>query len=234
MSEDMSTSLYWIMPIVLFNVVMLGFAGLANIKSMPGTSRILIATLGLYWSLSALWVEALLGIWYPTFDYQIPPDIKSDPRPGRYVPYCDISPTIKCSTTLLSPYNRLLAHSGIASPGSFLDFANGSVGIPFYFCHILLVLCTFCTRCEKRQKKGYYYHRYDDEPACGCCSFHLSMFIFTVIKAILAVFHMYKEYVVLREFSFIHCGLYITTFALLPVAFKTVPEEIDEDKKKHT
>lgn len=227
---------YWIFPLLCFNGFMLFLAGFAFWKGYHGTCRVLLSVVGLFWCVSALLVEALLHIWYPDFSHESPPDMATDPRPGRYVPFCDISASVRCSTGLMSPYNRFMNHFGLGGPDGLLDFANASLGIPFFIGHIIVVICATINAQEEQKHPRYYHHSsyYDDGQGCDCISFHSMMVILTGITSMLTAFHCYTQFFILREVSVISCGSYIVNLALLPVSLTTVkpPEEKDGKKRR--
>merc|ERR1711959_199327 len=126
---------YWAFPILCVESLLLGLAGYAFYHQYYKTCQILLAVVGLYWAFASLWQETLIGIWYPDFDYLMPPNMKADNRPHRYLAFCDIASWAMCSPALMSPYNRLLSMIGVASEDGWLDFANGSLGVVMYVCH---------------------------------------------------------------------------------------------------
>lgn len=227
--------LYWIFPLLCINGIILFFAAFAFWKGYHGTTRVLLSVSGLFWCICALLVEALLAIWYPDFNHEIPPDMMGDPRPGSYIPFCDISAVVRCSTALMSPYNRLLCHFGLSGPEALFDFANASLGIPFFVGHIIFVICATVQAQETRKHPRYYHHSsyYDDGQGCDCITFHSAMMILTAITGLLTVFHAYTQFWVLREISIINCCSYTVNLLLIPVSFTTVkqPEEKDDTKK---
>lgn len=226
---------YWVFPLVCFNGLFLFLAGFSFYKGYHGTCRVLLSVVGLFWCTSALLVESLLHIWYPDFEHILPPDMANDPRPGRYIPFCDITDWFKCSTGLMSPHNHFLNSFGLGGPDGMLDFANASLGIPFFIGHIVVVICATIQAQEEHRHPRYHYHSYyDDGQGCDCISFHSIMVILTGITSLLTSFHCYKQFFVLREVSVIFCCSYIVNLALLPVSLTTVkpPEEKDGKKKR--
>jgi len=221
---------HWVLPILFVQGIILSIACKAFTKEWFGTAQILLAVLGLYWALSGLWVEALMSIWYPEFDYMSPMNISADARPGRYVPYCDVSARIKCSTVMTAPFNRLLMHTGIAHSMGFLDWANGTLSVLFYVGHIVSVLCECC---KKKKKQPTYYRRYydDDDGCCECLPFRSVMVILTGVCVFFNTFTAYKGFIVMREISIPHCCSYLVNLCLIPSSLKNV-KEADEDKPK--
>mmetsp|Transcript_28839 Transcript_28839/g.50335 ORF Transcript_28839/g.50335 Transcript_28839/m.50335 type:complete len:231 (-) Transcript_28839:124-816(-) len=220
---------YWGFPILLVTGLLFALSVQGYRKEFYGTSQIILALLGLYWCFSALWVEALLSIWYPAFDYLDPPNMKADKRPGRHIPYCDISPTIRCSTSLMSPYNRIMAWSGLIPAESFLDFANASLGVPFYAGHILCVLMDCCKDTRPRYRR---YRYQDEDTCCDAAQFRFFMVIMTGITAVLTFFHACLQFLILKEVSFVHGFSYIVNFALIPSVLKPAKEEEEDNQPK--
>lgn len=224
----------WVIPILFVHFLFFFLAAFCFRKRYFGTCQILLSVLGLYWCFSNLWVETLLGIWYPDFDYQSPPTFQ-DPRPGRQSPYCDIATWARCSVAIMSPYNRLLSHFGLADEEGWMDFANATIGVPFYAMHILCVLFEACRNMEKKRNRPY--HRYswnDPEPGCcDCCEFRCVMLVLTCCGFILGMFQAWKFTMVLREFSIVHAGSWTVNLCLIVACLHPVEEdEDDKDKKK--
>jgi len=216
-------------PVLLVSALFLFLAAWAYRREAFGTCQILLALLGIFWCCSTLWVEALIYIWYPDFDHLAPPSMKADQRPGRYFPYCDVTARIKCSTMLMSPFNRLLTYSGLVSPDIFVDFANASFGIPFYLGHLL---CVVLEGCSSPDPRPHFHHRYDEDQGCECCSFRTFMSITTLLVAIGTFGHACVQFYVLRTISFVHCLSYMVNFALIPSVLKPIKEEEEEQDKK--
>lgn len=224
---------YWIFPLLCFNGLMIFLAGFAFWKGYHGTCRVLLSVMGLFWCTSALLVESLLHIWYPDFSHDSPPDMVSDPRAGHYIPFCDLSASIKCSTGLMSPHNRFLNYFGLGGPEGILDFANASLGIPFFIGHIIVVICATIQSQENQRRPRYYHHSsYYDEQGCDCISFHSAMVILTGITSFLTAFHCYWQFFYLREISVIYCCSYVINLALVPVSLTTVKAPEPKDGKK--
>lgn len=123
---------YWVLPILVVQSFVLFIAYICG----PRTRQVLLGLVGIHWSLAIIWVEALLFIWYPGFDWEGPPSL----IPKRYLPFCDFSDSFRCSTFIMSPYGRILRMAGVSAEGTWMDFANPTLGVIFYLCHVFYPL----------------------------------------------------------------------------------------------
>lgn len=237
MSINIERQFYtWVLPILMVNGFILTLAAWASKKHYYGTCQILISIVGLFFCFTTLWVETLLVIWYPDFDYLSPPAF-TDPRPGRQKPYCDVTAWARCSVTTMSPYNRLLLHFGIAAEGGWMDWANATLGVMFFAMHILVVLLDACRLMEKKRNKPYHRYKWHTDPDDGCCDycdFRCIMTTITFGACFFSVFQAWKFWYVLREFSVIHAASWIVNFAMMPAVLTPLEEDTENDRaKKH-
>mmetsp|Transcript_103281 Transcript_103281/g.220919 ORF Transcript_103281/g.220919 Transcript_103281/m.220919 type:complete len:238 (-) Transcript_103281:109-822(-) len=215
-----ATGLLWALAVRLYT------------KEWYAASRIILCVLGFYWIMAATWVEALLNIWYPDASWLAPPKFEQDTRPGHYEPWCDVSLVVKCSTVVLSPWDRLLQFYGLSEFGGALDFANTFFGFPFYLLHVVVALMGLAQRNEKKPQYHYHYGRYEEDQSCDCISLHRIMSTTTAIVCILDVYHALRVCFVIKVVSIIHWGIYLVNFALLPVSLKELKDWEKEDPTK--
>lgn len=187
----------WIMPVLTVHSLLLYISYWFG----PRTRQVMFGIVGIHWCLTALWVEALMYIWYPGFDWENPPTL----NPKRYIPFCDFSPTFRCSTFMMSPFGRILRTAGLSSEGSWMDWANPSLGVVFYLCHIFYPVL---------QWMGFPFL-----PQVGIFA--------TGAVAAVSLYYMYALAFVINEFCALCMMSYLINFLLLYVMHGIWKEETD-------
>jgi len=129
---------HWVVPLLVIKGILTAFAA-SGLGGRP-VRQILVAVIGLICCASSLWVETLMKIWYENYDWDAPRPLVQK----RYVPHCDFAPWAQCSYVVTSPYFRAIRYFGLASEGSWSDFANPTLGVIFYLFHAFYLLLKFC------------------------------------------------------------------------------------------